>query len=128
MALIRATHEKNILQLTVKVRENQHEEAKESLDALLDSKASATTRHKHYKDLFMKGLSHHEKKHLASMLIAWGLEQQANILSTMASIGYAVPQAGSPFAMTYGGRELGAILTAVAHAFRAFSSFYTLSQ
>jgi hypothetical protein len=38
------------------------------------------------------------------------------VLRTAASIGYAVPQVGSPFAMTYGGEQLGAVLTAASGA------------
>src|SRR5690554_3165331 len=42
--------------------------------------------------------------------------------STAASIGYAVPQVGSPFAMTYGGEQLGAILTAIAGHFNSLAA------
>lgn len=128
LALLRSTHEKNILQLTTAVREKQRNEAIESHAALLESKAGAMTRNRHYKNLIDKGLSKFEQTHLASMIMAWFFEQQANMLNNMASIGYAVPQAGSPFAMTYGGREIGAALTAIANAIRTHASSFTLSS
>ena len=46
------------------------------------------------------------------MTLATVFNTSATAVRTMASIGYAVPQVGSPFAMTYGGAQLGASLTA----------------
>ena len=115
LALLRSTHEKTILRLTTTVREDQRDEAAASQAALLESKASATTRKKHYRDLIQKGLSSYEEKYLTSMFMAWFLEQSSSTWNSLASLARMMPQLGSPFAMTFGGREIGAALSAVAN-------------
>ena len=49
----------------------------------------------------------------------------AGITKTASSIGYAVPQVGSPFAMTYGGAQLGAVLAAAGEVFEIGSQVKT---
>ena len=51
----------------------------------------------------------------------------AGTFGTAASIGYAIPQVGSPFAMVYGGKQLGAIATAIAGVAEIVSTDYSFS-
>lgn len=126
LALLRTTHEKSIQNLTVSVREKQRDAAVESHAALEIGRASAVTRQSHYGNLLAKGLSSREELHLASMMIAWYLDQVSQMMNLSASAAHLVPNAGSPFAMTYGGREVGSSLRGVAEAFHMYSSFANL--
>jgi len=126
LALLRTTHEKSIQNLTLIVRERQRDAAVEAHAALLAGRAGAETRQRHYGDLLAKKLSSHEELHLASMMIAWYLDQVSQFMNLAASVAHLVPNAGSPLAITYGGREIGSSLRGVAEAFRMFSSFTNL--
>ncbi|MGM0506542.1 MAG: neuraminidase-like domain-containing protein [Bacteroidota bacterium] len=113
---LQATHSKDLLNLNRELRERQIEMDRAALEALEKEKEMTTMRRDHYKNLVDNGLSAYEKAHLISMTAAQYYEVMGNNIRTAASIGYAVPQAGSPFAMTYGGQQLGAVLTALGGA------------
>jgi hypothetical protein len=53
------------------------------------------------------------------MLIGQGFSQVANVLSAASSVASYAPQVGSPFALTYGGEQIGAGILGLSHAFRA---------
>ena len=104
--------EKTLLQMSTLIKQQQVEEAKQGGLALNQSLQSAQKRQSWYKDQIDKGLSSNEIQNIVYMTLATVFNTSATAVRTMASIGYAVPQVGSPFAMTYGGAQLGASLTA----------------
>lgn len=110
--LLRNQQERAILNLTTTIKEQEIEEAKTARKALEESLASATYRKSHYADLIKTGISEKEQKSLDAMLAALVFNVLGTVTKTAASIGYAVPQAGSPFAMTYGGQQIGNALNA----------------
>lgn len=112
LAQLRTGQEKTLLQLTTLIKEQQAEEAKQTGLALDESLKNAEMRRDYYAEQIEKGLSSNEIQNLVYMTLAAFFNTMASATRTMASIGYAVPQAGSPFAMTYGGKQLGASLTA----------------
>jgi hypothetical protein len=116
LALLRSTQERAILNLTTRVRTDQIAWVATQRDALVDSRAAATARANYYKKLVATGLSPGERANLDELAAAKNYNLAAGILRTAASIGYAVPQFGSPFAMTYGGQQIGSVLTAVSGA------------
>lgn len=122
LMLLRATHQQNLLALTKQVKEQQIEAAQESLAAIKVSRESAAVRKDYYETLADEGLTLYEKSNLGFMTAGSAFEMLASTYSTAASIGYAVPQAGSPLAMTYGGQQLGAILTAIGGGFNNLAS------
>ena len=113
LTLLRSEHQQNILKLTRDLKQHQIDLTKENLAALQISRATASFRKDYYNDLIEEGLSSYEEANLAFTAVATAFEVVSSTINTAASIGYAVPQVGSPFAMTYGGQQLGAILTAV---------------
>ncbi len=125
LALLRSSHEQSILKLITTTKEKQIEEAEETLASLKESQNSAEKRHTYYTKLIQKGLSTWEITHLVAMTVAQRFNIAAGISRTAASIGYAVPQVGSPFSMNYGGKQLGAVLTALAGAAEIGSSTST---
>lgn len=122
LALLRASQEKTLLNMTTFIKEQQINELVEIKASLEESLKSATRRSDYYTDLLATGLSPGEIINIVSTTAAMLCNVAAGITRTLASIGYAVPQMGSPFAMTYGGREIGAALTAASGAFEIGST------
>jgi hypothetical protein len=53
------------------------------------------------------------------MIVGQMFSQVANVLSAASSVASYMPQAGSPFALTYGGEQIGRGILGMSHAFRA---------
>lgn len=125
MALLSNAQEAGILKLTTQIKEQQVEEAAETTVGLQDAYQNAKARADYYTGLIAKGLSAGEIQNLDAMARALVFNILAGITKTAASIGYAIPQAGSPFAMTYGGAQIGAVLTASGEVFELASAVAT---
>lgn len=107
LTLLRAVHEQNIMKMTKQVKLWEIDAADESIEALSRKEETVQHRRDHYQSLIDEGLipwentqqiSHH------SVSILEGVEQGLLIAG---SIAYGLPQGGSPFALTYGGKQLG---------------------
>jgi hypothetical protein len=115
--LLRISQEQSILKLVTTIKEQQIKEIVESQVSLQASLDSAKKRYSYYSDLVKNGISYREQKSLDCMLAATISNVAGSVTKTAASIGYAVPQVGSPFAMTYGGNQLGNVLNAASGVF-----------
>lgn len=118
LTLLRTSQERTILNLTTLVKEQQIAEATATGAALNESLISAQTRQTHYQSLIDVGLIPEEAANLAAMEAALVFNLLASVATTAASIGYAIPQVGSPFAMTYGGIQVGSAVQAAAGVFQ----------
>ena len=114
---IRLKQEMSVLQLTTTIKELQIKNADELKATQNVSLNSADFRYKHYDQLMTDGISKREQVSMDAALAAMILNTLGGITKTAASIGYAIPQVGSPFAMTYGGQQLGNVLNAASGAF-----------
>jgi len=110
LAQLRLTQEAALLNLNLLVRQQAVAQVDAQRDALTESRAGADARRKHYQDLIDAGLLPQEITQVVMIGVATAFSTISTILKTAAAIGYAVPQAGSPFAMTYGGQQIGANL------------------
>ncbi|WP_293129870.1 hypothetical protein [Okeania sp. SIO3I5] len=115
--LLRISQEQSMLKLVTTIKEQQIQEIVDSQVSLQASLDSAKKRYSHYSDLVKNGISHREQKSLDCMLAATISNVAGSVTKTAASIGYAVPQVGSPFAMTYGGNQIGNALNAASGIF-----------
>jgi Tc toxin complex TcA C-terminal TcB-binding domain/Neuraminidase-like domain/Salmonella virulence plasmid 28.1kDa A protein len=115
--LIRLAQERQVLTMTTRVRQDQIDELIQAGAALGASRAGAQARKSYYTGLVSAGLSASELANLVAMEAALQFNLLASITKTASSIGYAVPQVGSPFAMTYGGQQLGNVLNAMSGVF-----------
>jgi Tc toxin complex TcA C-terminal TcB-binding domain/Neuraminidase-like domain/Salmonella virulence plasmid 28.1kDa A protein len=113
LALLRNVQELVILNLTTKLRNDRIAELAAQRDALVQSRAAATERSNYYSGLVAGGLSDAEQTNLDAMAIGFGFNLSASAVKAAAGIAYAIPQVGSPFAMTYGGQQLGNSLNAI---------------
>jgi hypothetical protein len=115
--LLRTTQERQILSLTTQIRQEQINEVVQNSAALQASRDAATTRAQFYKKLIDVGMSSAEIANLQALEVGLLFNIYGTIVKTAASIGYAVPQVGSPFAMTYGGQQIGNMLNAMSGVF-----------
>jgi hypothetical protein len=117
LALIRNAQETALLRLTTQIKEQQIEEVVATGVGLDDAYQAAKDRYDYYTALLAEGLSAGEVQSLDAMAAALAFNILASVTKTASAIGYAVPQAGSPFAMTYGGAQIGASLQAAGEVF-----------
>jgi hypothetical protein len=104
---LRTTHQQNLLRLTTTVRDAQLRDAEEGIKLVDQQTQTAQDRVDHYQGLLDGRLSPAEHTQQLSRNLASGLQVTASILDTLAAIVYLVPQLGSPFALKFGGKELG---------------------
>ena len=117
LALLRNSQEAKLLALTTSIKENQISEVQDIGIGLEASRDGAQARLDYYTQLIDDGLSPGEQENLDAMAEALAFNILAGVTKTAASIGYAAPQVGSPFAMTYGGKQIGAVLNAASGVF-----------
>lgn len=116
LMMLSVSQEKNLLDLTTFIKEQQLNELKETQSALSESLKSAEERYNHYTELLVKGLSPAELASINEMTTAMIFNVAAGIIGSLASAAYILPQVGSPFAMTYGGQQIGSTLMAYKEA------------
>jgi hypothetical protein len=104
--LMRATHERNILMLTRQVRQKQIQEAQRQRRSLEESLANNQQRSEHYSQLIEIGLTEWETAQQASRYISTVSRGLSGLFFGSSSILALVPNLGSPFATTYGGKQL----------------------
>ncbi len=105
--LIRTVHQQNILQQTRQVRQWEIDAASEACAALEKRKEAVEYRKGYYQGLIDGGLSPTEQLQSTSRYVSEGLRITAAACDLLAAITYLVPNLGSPFAITFGGKQLG---------------------
>jgi hypothetical protein len=117
LAMLRQVQEKSLLSLTTQLKELQVAEAEEMEASLVLGRDGAAARQAVYEGLVERGLNPGEVLNLQAMTLSNAFTMMGGAMKTLASIAYLVPNFGSPFAMTYGGRQVGASLDAVGSFF-----------
>lgn len=109
---LRAVHQQNLLKMSTRVREWEIDIAADAVETLDQQIAAVTYKRDYFAGLVDGGLNAWERtqqvaKHTASATFIGGalLQGTAGVLSL-------IPQLGSPFAMKYGGVELGSSIKA----------------
>lgn len=127
LGMLRATQEKTLLELATFIKEQQIADLVRQHDSLNESLSNAVLRHTYYKTLVQAGLSSKEIANIQASKTALLFTVASQAIKTASAVGYSLPQAGSPFAMTYGGQQIGATLTALGGVLdigTTISSFY----
>src|SRR5215472_4310507 len=114
LSLLRSTHEKNILSMQRSIKQQQIDEAQAQLDSLRSQQQNVQNRIQYYNDLIQGGLNAAEWAEETLRHSATALKTIEGIYHTVAGIEYLLPKAGSPFALTYGGKEMGDHASAIA--------------
>ncbi|WP_256081072.1 neuraminidase-like domain-containing protein [Massilia sp. YIM B04103] len=116
LQLLRQRHEHAVLLQTAEMKAQLRDEGQKQVTALQQAKAAAQARHAHYSKLLEDGLSEAEKTSMTTMILANVFQTTSGVIRTVAGAAHLAPNAGSPFAMTYGGREIGSSLGAFSSA------------
>jgi len=113
---LRNVHQKNILALTTEVRKNELKTAEEGVEITRRRQAAAQYRNEYYDGLISTGLNAAEITETAARVTAIAASATHLGLDIAAAIAHLAPQVGSPFAMKYGGDEIGKSLSRFATA------------
>ncbi len=116
LAALRNTHERNLHRLTLETRRTELTAAAVGLEQATRQQESARYRYEHAAELIATGLTAPELAQTAFRATATVLRGADAILKLAAGIGYLVPELGSPFAMKYGGKQLGDSFDAIAQS------------
>ncbi|MES2134273.1 MAG: neuraminidase-like domain-containing protein, partial [Bacteroidota bacterium] len=125
LSVLRNTQEGQILNLITQTKTDRISELQATIASLNANIESANNRLNFYTTAITNDLSDYEKTSLAAMEAALAFNILGSISKTAATIGYAVPQMGSPFAMTYGGVQIGNALNAASGVFEIGSEIST---
>ena len=128
LALLQVSQQQTLLDMSTLIKELAIEQTGQTAEALTAALASAQERQAYYSQQVTDGLSPAELDNIVHMRRAAALNFFASIIQTAASIGYAVPQVGSPFAMTYGGAQVGSALYASAGVMSAVAGLETFES
>lgn len=123
LSLLRQSQETRILDLTLRIRQLQIDEIQQSIAALDVSLQAAQARSTYYATLIDVGLSPTERMNIATTILAGTFGTTAGVLRALAALGHLVPNVGSPFAMTYGGIQVGTAIDSAASVADALSTF-----
>ncbi|MFY0688646.1 MAG: hypothetical protein JXQ90_15845 [Cyclobacteriaceae bacterium] len=117
LSMLQSSQQAQTLQKILQIKQSSISEIQSSIDSLNANLKSAEIQLSYYTNLISGGLSDYEITNIGASTMAMEFNVLSSITQTASSIGYAVPQAGSPFAMTYGGEQLGSSLMAAAGVF-----------
>ncbi|MBR7837209.1 hypothetical protein KDL01_28285 [Actinospica durhamensis] len=107
LTLLESLHQRTVLQMTTDVKTAQVQEAQFQVTAATGTQTNAQNKVDYYQGLVQNGLTgweHLEEDMRNTAAVLRGVESGVHL---MAAITYLIPQIGSPFAMKYGGQELG---------------------
>lgn len=114
--VLQQEYNQNLMTMVTETKKLRIDELEENVKALDTSIAGMTLRSEHYKNLISNGRSSEEEESLSKEKTARNCNIAGSALTTAASLAFAIPQVGSPFAMTYGGQQIGMVLFASAAA------------
>ncbi len=117
MSLLRNTQENSILKMTLEIKNDQLENAKTSVESLKSSLGNAEDRKKHYENLIKEGFNPYEITQLVMTGVAQAFTTVAQVMNTLGGVSRFMPKVGSPFALTYGGEEIGSGFLGIGSSF-----------
>lgn len=123
LATLQVTQEGRVLDLTSTIRQQQLELIDEQRAAIQAARDSADYRTSYYQGLINADYNAAEIAQLAYLATGMVAQGVSTVVKTASAVGYAVPQAGSPFAMTYGGQQVGHTLQEASSALDSFAMF-----
>jgi hypothetical protein len=107
LTLLRSVHERELQRLARDAKAQQVRESKAQLQSVTEAKVNVENRITYYDGLLTTGLIGWEVAQQLSRHSATGLKLAESVIHLTEAIFHLIPNAGSPFAMTYGGEELG---------------------
>ncbi len=128
LALLQNTQQQQVLQLTIRLKEQAVEEQVELMASIQEQLSSAQYRESYYQGLVSAGLSGPEIAGIVNMVAANVFALLGGIYHTVAGVSFLIPNVGSPFAMTYGGKQIGQSLNAMGTFFDTMSGQFSFAS
>ncbi len=120
--VLRLTQQLNLTQAMLQSKQMEIDAANAAYDAITQQLAAAQYRSGHYADLISTGRNPWEITQSLGIHTASGYKALENGLWILAAAFGYLPNAGSPFALTYGGRELNAGAQGFAYAISSLAA------
>jgi hypothetical protein len=111
---LRSVHQQNLTTMTTRVREWELETAENAQAALATQITQATYRRDYYAGLLDNDLIPSETVEQTAKVVSAKSYIASSMLQSVSAVLNLIPQVGSPFAMKYGGIELGGAANAFA--------------
>jgi hypothetical protein len=124
LALLRSTHEGQILKMMTMIKQKQIEDLQDQLAALTQNKQSAQYRHDYYQNLIRNGLNSAEQANLVLMASALYPQLVANGIRGVSIAGYLLPDI---FGLADGGMQFGDAINAGAQISDSIASMLNQS-
>ena len=105
--LMHTVHQQNILKMSSHVREDEYAATLETVQSLKKRQQTIELRKLHYEELKKEGLISQEETQQNARNTAKGFEEASEIMHLVGALGFFIPQLGSPFAITFGGIQIG---------------------
>ncbi|WP_304518067.1 neuraminidase-like domain-containing protein [Cecembia rubra] len=121
LSLIRLSQQQNILEMSLKSRELEIKSAEEGIKVLNDKLESLNYQIEYYGGLIAERTNNWEVAQQTGIHGASAIKGTESLIAFGAGIYSLLPQVGSPFAMKYGGVELGGSFGKSAFAMNALS-------
>ncbi|MBN1550509.1 hypothetical protein JW979_03520 [bacterium] len=107
LSLIRQNQEREIHSMTMKIKDDQLKDREETIKSITANLGNANCRRDHYMNLIIEYMNPQERANIALLSVAQAFTIISQVFETIAAFGYLGPQLGSPFAITYGGQQIG---------------------
>jgi hypothetical protein len=120
---LRLAQQMNLARMTTQVRQAEIDAAQSELDSLGDQLAAAQYRSDYFAGLISTDRNPWEITQTVALHTSSVTKVAMGVLETLGGVLHLIPQVGSPFAMKYGGLELGNSLGRFANAVGATASF-----
>ena len=125
---LREVHQQQLLALTTDVRRWEYDTAVNAVEELQKRRESLEHRLAYCQQLLDGGLNAEEWTERITRHISTGLRTAEATLDFVAGVTHLIPQLGSPFAMKYGGQELGTSAANFAGALRTLADVADLAS
>jgi len=104
---LRNLHQRNLLAMSRELRRSELKAAEQATQIATRRQEAAQYRRDYYANLISTGLTPAEITQEAARITSTVLKGAASVLNVLSGVAHLVPDVGSPFAMKYGGLEVG---------------------
>ncbi|WP_431993866.1 neuraminidase-like domain-containing protein [Streptomyces albogriseolus] len=126
LASLQATQEGRLLNLISVIRQQQLDLVSRERAAIQAGRDSAAYRSAYYQELIDAGYNAAEIAQIAYLMAGMVSQGASTVVKTASAVSFALPQVGSPFAMTYGGQQVGHTLQESSAALDSFAQFMVI--
>ncbi|MGM7439871.1 neuraminidase-like domain-containing protein [Streptomyces tunisiensis] len=128
LASLQTTQEGRVLNLISAIRQQQLDLVSQERAAIQAGRDSAAYRSAYYQDLINAGYNAAEIAQIAYLMTGMVSQGASTVVKTASAVSFALPQVGSPFAMTYGGQQVGHTLQESSAALDSFAQFMVIGS